>query len=62
MLFGQLYRTQFLEMLCDIKDPLVDLLEAVDSPIPGGVQRQVGWRPGQPDLVAGNLAHGRGWN
>ena len=29
-------------------------------PIPGGVQGQLGWGPGQPDLVAGNPAHGRG--
>jgi len=33
-------------------------------PIPGGVQRQAGWGPGQPDLmsdlVVGNIAYGRG--
>ena len=29
-------------------------------PISGGSQGQVGWDPGQPDLVAGNLAHSRG--
>jgi len=33
-------------------------------PIPGGVQGQVGWGPGQSDLVldlvVGNPAHGRG--
>jgi len=38
--------------------------EAVDVPsIPGGVQGQVGWGPGQPGLVlhveVGGLAHGR---
>ena len=38
--------------------------EAVDAPsIPGGVQGQVGWGPGQPSLVLngqfGGLAHGR---
>ena len=28
-----------------------------------GIQGQVGWDSGQPDLVAGNPAHGRGgWN
>ena len=27
---------------------------------PGGMQSQVGWDPGQPDLVAGNTAHGSG--
>ena len=25
--------------------------------VPGGVQGQVGWNPGQPDLVGGNPAH-----
>ena len=25
--------------------------EAVDAPLPGGVQGQVGWGPGQPGLV-----------
>ena len=39
--------------------------EAVDAPsIPGGVQGQVGWGPGQPDLVldmkVGGPACGRG--
>ena len=39
--------------------------EAVDAPsIPGGVQGQVGWGPGQPGLVlngeVGGLACGRG--
>ena len=29
-------------------------------PIPGMVQGQVGWGPGQPDLVGGVPAHGRG--
>ena len=31
-------------------------------PIPGGAQGQVGWGPGQPDLVGGSPAHGRGWH
>ena len=31
-----------------------------ECPISGGVQRDVGWSPGQPSLVAGNPAHGRG--
>lgn len=31
-------------------------------PISEGIQGQVGWDPGQPDLVAGNPACGRGWN
>jgi len=34
-------------------------------PVPGSVQGQVGWGPGQPDLVVDNLANGRvvgtGW-
>ena len=35
--------------------------EAVDAPsIPGGVQGQVGWGPGQPELVRGSPAHGKG--
>lgn len=29
-------------------------------PIPGGIQGQVGWGPGQPELVGGNPAHDRG--
>ena len=29
-------------------------------PIPGGTQSRVGWGPGQPELVAGNLACCRG--
>jgi len=29
-------------------------------PISGGIQGQVGWDPGQPDLVSGNRAHSRG--
>ena len=40
------------------------LREAVDAPsIPGGVQGQVGWGPGQPGLVNGEVdgpVHGRG--
>ena len=35
--------------------------EAVDAPsIPGGVQGQVGWGPGQPDLVNGEVG-GPAW-
>ena len=33
--------------------------EDVDA-ILGGIQVQVVWGPGQPNLVAGNSAHGRG--
>lgn len=29
-------------------------------PILAGTQGQVGWSPGQPDLIGGSLAHGRG--
>ena len=29
-------------------------------PIPGGIQGQDGWDPGQPDLVLGSPAHGWG--
>ena len=29
-------------------------------PIPGGAQDRVGWGPGQPELVGGSPAHGRG--
>ena len=29
-------------------------------PIPGGIQSQVGWGPGQPQLVGSGPAHGRG--
>ena len=30
-------------------------------PIPGGVQGQVEWGSGQPDLASDNPAHGRGY-
>ena len=30
--------------------------------LPGSVQGQVGWGFGQPGLVEGVPAHGRGWN
>ena len=30
-------------------------------PIPGGAQGQVGWGPGQSDLVGGSPAMARGW-
>ena len=35
--------------------------EKLWCPIPGGVQGQVGYSPGQPELVGGSLAQGRGW-
>ena len=31
-----------------------------ECPIPVGVQDQVGWGPGQPDLVSGSLVHSWG--
>ena len=31
-------------------------------PIPGGVQVQIEWGPGQPELVGGNLHMTRNWN
>jgi len=34
--------------------------EKLWCPIPGGAQGQVGWGPGQPELVSGSPAHGRG--
>jgi len=34
--------------------------EKLWCPIPGGTQGQVGWGPGQPELVGGSPAHGRG--
>jgi len=30
--------------------------------IPGGIQGQVGWGPGQLDLVGSNLPMSGGWN
>ena len=30
------------------------------GPASGGIQGQAEWRPGQPDLMGGNLAHVRG--
>ena len=35
--------------------------EKLWCPIPGGAQGQVGWGPGQPELVGGSPAHGTGW-
>jgi len=35
--------------------------EKLWCPIPGGAQGQVGWGSGQPELVGGSPAHGRGW-
>ena len=35
--------------------------EKLWCPIPGGTQGQVGWGPGQPELVGGSPAHSRGW-
>mgnify|MGYP001864531359 CR=1 FL=1 len=40
-------------------------LEHVDQrgcgcPILGGIQGQVGWGPGQPELLGGSTANGRG--
>jgi len=29
-------------------------------PIPGGVQGQVGWGPGQPEMLGGNFDHNTG--
>jgi len=34
--------------------------EKLWCPTPGGTQGQVGWGPGQPELVGGSPAHGRG--
>ena len=36
--------------------------ESCGCPIPAGTQGQVGWGPGQPELVGGSPAHGRGWH
>jgi len=40
--------------------------EGCGCAVPGGVQGQVGWRPGQPGLVlnieVGGPAWGRGWS
>ena len=33
---------------------------AVGAPVPGGVQVQLGWVPGQPHLVGGSPARSRG--
>ena len=35
--------------------------EKLWCPIPGGAQGQVGWGPGQPELVGGSPLHSRGW-
>ena len=41
-----------------------ELAQAAQSscgcPISGGIQGQVGWGPGQPELVGGSPAHGWG--
>ena len=36
--------------------------EKLWCPIPGGTQGQVGWGPGQPELMGGSPAHCRGWS
>ena len=36
--------------------------EKLWCPIPGGAQGQVGWGPGQPELVGGSPAMAGGWN
>ena len=33
--------------------------ECYGCPIPGGIQGQVGQGPGHPDLLAGDIPHGR---
>ena len=35
--------------------------ESCGCPIPGGVQGQAGWGPGQPDLVGYNQHTAEGW-
>ena len=30
--------------------------------VPGGIQNQAGWEPGQPDLLGGNQSKAVGWN
>ena len=35
--------------------------ETCGCPIPGGIQSQVGWGPGQPELVGGNQLTAGGW-
>ena len=35
--------------------------EKLCCPIPAGTQGQVGWGPGQSELVGGSPAQGRGW-
>jgi len=35
--------------------------EKLWCPIPGGAQGQVGWGPGQPEVVGGSPAHTRDW-
>ena len=39
---------------------LVQVAQRSGYPIPGGIQGQVRWDPGQHDLVGGNSTHGRG--
>jgi len=38
-----------------------DAHRSCGCPIPGGAQGQVGWGPGQPELVRGSPAHGKGF-
>jgi len=37
-----------------------DAQRSCGCPIPGGVQGQVGWGPGQPYILGGSPAHGKG--
>lgn len=36
--------------------------ESCECPLPGGAQGQVGWGPGQPELVGGNQPTAGGWD
>ena len=44
------------------RESLVQLPREAVVPHPGDAQGQAGWSSGQPELVGGSPAHGRGWD
>ena len=54
-MLGELFYSEGAKVLAGTGCP-----EMFCCPISRGIQGQVGWDPGQPDLVGDNPAHGRG--
>ncbi|MEQ5253619.1 hypothetical protein, partial [Escherichia coli] len=57
------YEKPFKKHACRADNPDVEKYQngyMTSRAVPGGAQGQVGWGPGQPELVGGSPAHGRG--